>query len=432
MTPSAPKKLAILTAGGPAPGINSVINAVTLEALNLGWEVWGVCHGFSGLLDDDFTRLEVADVAWIHYEGGSTLGMSRTHPAPDGDLGPVVDVLRARGIDYLVTIGGDGTASGCAAISQAMGPDLQVAHIPKTIDNDLPLPGGIPTFGFTTARHLGVELVQNLMRDARSCRRWYAVVAMGRQAGHLALGIGKAAGASITLIPEEFGDRKVTLDRYADLIDGSVIRSLAHGRAWGVAILAEGLVHRLDPAELRHFSAIKRDSQGRIRLSNLELGVLLSDELNRRLERRGLDLQFNEIKLGYELRCAQPVPFDIEYTRDLGFAAARFLAEGGSDAIVMTNHGRRSTLPFDEMRDPTTGQTKIRLVDVDSESYHVARRYMQRLTGSDFENADEIKRLAQAANMTPSAFEDRFAYLVKDEPQALAWRAEVRDFLPPS
>ena len=426
------KKMAILTAGGPAPGVNSVINAATLEALNLGWEVWGIRNGFAGLLDDDFKRLEVSDVAWIHYDGGSRLGMSRTHPAKNGDLRPVVETLRRRQIDYLVTIGGDGTASGCAAISHAMGDAFRTVHVPKTIDNDLPLPGGIPTFGFTTARHLGVQLVQNLMRDAKSCHRWYAVVAMGRQAGHLALGIGKAAGASITLIPEEFGDGSVTLDRYADLIDGSVIRSLAHGRSWGVAILAEGLVHQLDPSELRHFSAIKRDNLGRIRLSNLELGVLVSDELNRRLERRGLDLQFNEIKLGYELRCARPVPFDIEYTRDLGFAATRFLAEGGTDAMVMTNRGQRTTLAFDEMRDPDTGQTRVRLVDVNAESYLVARRYMQRLTRSDFENTEEIERLAQAANLSPQEFVDRFSYLVKDEPQAFAWRPEMRNILPPS
>lgn len=427
-----PKRLAILTAGGPAPGINSVINAATLEALNLGWDVWGVKYGFAGLIEDDFVPLHVSDVAWIHYDGGSTLGMSRTHPAQGGDLEPAIRSLRGRGIDYLMTIGGDGTASGCAALSEAMGEDLRTVHVPKTIDNDLPLPQGLPTFGFTTARHLGVELVQNLMRDARSSNRWYAVVAMGRQAGHLALGIGKAAGASITIIPEEFRDAQATLDHYADLIDGSVIKSLAHGRPWGVAIIAEGLVHQLDPRELRHFSAIKRDSQGRIRLSNLELGVLLSDELNRRLQRRGIDLQFNEIKLGYELRCAQPVPFDIEYTRDLGFAATSFLAEGGTDAMVMTDRGRRSSLSFDDMRNPETGQTRVRNVDINSESYLVARRYMQRLTPGDLEDRRETERLAKVAGLEPEVFIERFRYLVADEPDIFAWRPEVQNILPPS
>ncbi len=424
------KRMAILTAGGPAPGINSVINAATLEALNLGWEVWGVEDGFAGLIDDRLTPLEIQDVAWIHYQGGSMLGMSRTHPEQRGDLRPVLDTLRRRKIDCLVTIGGDGTASGAASISHAMGDALRVVHVPKTIDNDLPLPRGIPTFGFTTARHLGVQLVQNLMRDAQSSRRWYAVVAMGRHAGHLALGIGKAAGASLTLIPEEFSGHKIRLEHYADIVDGSVMKCLAHGRRWGVAILAEGLVHRLDPAELRHFSSIKRDSQGRIRLSNLELGVLLSDTLNQRLQKRNIDIQFNEIKLGYELRCAKPVPFDIEYTRDLGYAATRFLAEGGTDAMVLIDHGQRSVLPFDEMRDPDTGQTQVRLVDVDSESYLVARRYMQRLTKADFDNLDELARLAEIADMSPREFVAHYEYLVDDEPDVFAWRAEMRDTLP--
>ena len=422
--------MAILTAGGPAPGINSVINAAALEAFNLEWNVLGVRDGFAGLIEDRLEPLSVSDVAWIHYDGGSTLGMSRTHPAQSGTLQPVLDTLRRHEVEYLVTIGGDGTASGAAAIARKMRGDLQVVHVPKTIDNDLPLPRGIPTFGFTTARHQGVQLVQNLMRDAQSCRRWYAVVAMGRQAGHLALGIGKAAGATITLIPEEFRNGPVQLSEYADIIDGSVLKGLAHGRPWGVAILAEGLVHQLDPDELRHFSSIKRDSQGRIRLSNLELGVLLSDELNRRLDRRGRDIQFNEIKLGYELRCAKPVPFDIEYTRDLGYAATRFLAEGGTDAMVLIDHGQRSVLPFDEMRDPDTGQTQVRLVDVDSESYLVARRYMQRLTKADFDNLDELARLAEIADMSPREFVAHYEYLVDDEPDVFAWRAEMRDTLP--
>ncbi len=425
-------RMAILTSGGPAPGVNSVINAATLEALNLGWEVYGALDGFAGLIDDRLKPLTIQDVAWIHYDGGSMLGMSRTHPCQHGDLRPVLKTLRQHRIDHLVTIGGDGTASGAAAISAAMGDELNVVHVPKTIDNDLPLPEGIPTFGFTTARHLGVELVQNLMRDARSCQRWYAVVAMGRNAGHLALGIGKAAGATITLIPEEFPDRRVPLEHYVDIVDGAVIKSLAHGRPWGVAILAEGLVHRLDPDELQRFSSIKRDSQGRIRLSNLELGVLISDELNSRLDQRGLDLQFNEIKLGYELRCARPVPFDIEYTRDLGYAATRFLAEGGTDAMVLIDRGRRTIQSFDQMRDPTTGQTRVRLVDINSESYLVARRYMQRLTTADFDDDDELQRLAEIVGISPREFLSRYGYLVEDEPDTFTWRAEMRDALPPT
>ncbi len=424
------KRMAILSSGGPAPGINSVINAATLEAINLGWEVFGVQNGFGGLIGDDLQRLRVEDVSWIHYEGGSILGMSRTHPAQSGNLQPVIDTLTRRKIDFLVTIGGDGTASGAAAISEAMGDKLHTVHVPKTIDNDLPLPTGVPSFGYTTARSLGVQMVQNLMRDARSCHRWYIVVTMGRQAGHIALGIGKAAGASVTLIPEEFPDERASLRRYADILDGAVLKGLAHQRPWGVAVIAEGLTDRLDPEELDKFSSIKRDSQGRIRLSNLELGVLLSDELSKRAKTRGQNMSFNEIKLGYELRCARPVPSDMEYTRDLGYAATRFLAEGGTDAMVLIDRGRRSVLTFDQMRDATTGQTRVRLVDTNSESYLVARRYMQRLTGADFDDIEELQRLADAAHLSPETFREHYAYLVEDEPDLFAWRSEVRDALP--
>ena len=423
-------RLAILTSGGPAPGINSVINAATLEAINLGWEVYGIRRGFGGLLDDDFIRLTVEDVAWIYYDGGSILGMSRTHPAPNGDLSQAVQTLERRGIDYLMTIGGDGTASGARALSQAMGDAIRTVHVPKTIDNDLPLPEGVNSFGYTTARSLGVQMVQNLQRDAQSCDRWYLVVTMGRQAGHMAMGIGKAAGASISLIPEEFNGGTARLKHYADILDGSVIKSLAHGRRWGVAVLAEGLADRLPEEELEQFSAIQRDSQGRIRLSNLELGVLLCDELNRRWKGRGQSISFNEIKLGYELRCARPVPSDMEYTRDLGFAATRFLADGGTDAMVVIDRGKRSTVPFSAMGDGSTGRTRVRLVDIDSESYLVARRYMRRLTAMDFQDPLEIKRLATAAGMGRQEFVETFRYLVESEPESFSWRREVRDAIP--
>lgn len=423
-------RMAILTAGGPAPGINSVINAATLEAINLGWEVFGVQDGFAGLIDDRLVPLRVEDVAWIHYEGGSILGVSRTHPAQNGSLQPVIDTLKRHEIDFLLTIGGDGTASGAAAISAAMGGALRTVHVPKTIDNDLPLPEGIPTFGYTTARHLGVQMVQNLMRDARTCQRWYLVVTMGRQAGHIALGIGKAAGASVTLIPEEFVGKKPTLEQYADILDGTVIKSLAHKRPWGVAVLAEGLADILSPDDLDKFSSIKRDSQGRIRLSNLELGVLLSDELGRRSKARGYTMGFNEIKLGYELRCARPVPFDIEYTRDLGYGATRFLAEGGTDAMVMIDRGQRAMLSFDEMRDERTKQTRVRLVDTKSEGYLVARRYMQRLTAADLQDQNELLRLARAARQSPQDFAERYGYLVEDEPDTFEWRTELKSALP--
>ncbi|MFU8804851.1 MAG: diphosphate--fructose-6-phosphate 1-phosphotransferase [Bradymonadaceae bacterium] len=422
-------RLAILTSGGPAPGLNSVINAATIEAVNLGWEVFGIREGFRGLVENKLTPLGLEDVAWIHFEGGSILGTSRVNPKEPKNLEKVVATLKENRIDFLLTIGGDDTAFGASVIADAMAGELRTVHVPKTIDNDLPLPDGVPTFGYTTARHVGVNLVKNLMKDARTCQRWYLVVAMGRQAGHLAMGMGKAAGATLTLIPEEYGDQPVTIKCIGDILEGSVLKGLVHNRRWGVAVLAEGLIEKLDPADLELFPDVGRDAFGHIRLADIELGAYMSAELKGRLDRRGIKIPFNDVKLGYELRCADPVPFDIEYTRDLGFAATRFLAEGGTNAMVLISDGKRSFVSFQQMRDPKTGRTKVRYVDTNSESYLVGRRYMQRLTPKDFDDQNDVDNLARVANTTPEEFEGQFKYLVVNEPDTFAWEDEVRDAL---
>jgi ATP-dependent phosphofructokinase / diphosphate-dependent phosphofructokinase len=424
-----PQRLAVLASGGPAPGINSVISAVTIEAINQGWQVFGVRDGYRGLVDDELERLHLKEVAWIHFRGGAVLGMSRTNPAKDDNMERIVATLRRHDIDLLVTIGGDDTAFGASVIADRMGGALRCAHVPKTIDNDLPLPPGVPTFGYTTARQVGVKMVQNLIEDAQTTGRWYIVVTMGRQAGHLALGIGKAAGAHISLIPEEFDPGSASVDRFAALLEGAVIKGCAHGRRWGVAVLAEGLVEILKASELEKFPDAGRDAFGHIRLANINLGSILCDVVSQRLAERGITTKFRDIKLGYELRCADPVPFDIEYTRDLGYGAVRFLADGGSNAMVVLEDNRRRFIPFEQMRDPDTGRTRVRNVDVTSESYQVARRYMQRLSPKDFDDRDDIERLARAANCSPREFVEQFGPLVSDEPDAFAWEDPVRDEL---
>ena len=110
--------------------------------------------------------------------------------------------------------------------------EIRVAHTPKTIDNDIPLPGGFSTFGYQTARHVGVYIVNNIIEDARTTGRWYFITAMGRHAGHLALGMGEAAGATVSLIPEEFGEGKFPL-KSCDVLTGSIIKRMSHGkRLW--------------------------------------------------------------------------------------------------------------------------------------------------------------------------------------------------------
>lgn len=290
-----------------------------------------------------------------------------------------------------------------------------MVHVPKTIDNDLDLPQGVPTFGFQTARHLGTSAVENILEDARTTAHWFFVVAMGRKAGHLALGIGKAAGATVTLIPEEFPERPVRLAKIADILAGAIIKRLSQGREDGVAVVAEGLAEIMDPNDLTALTSVARDEHGHVELADLDLGRALKEEVLRRLKPYGLTPTIRLKDLGFELRCADPIPFDMEYCRDLGCCAAEFLLNGRSGAMVAIVNGRFAPIPFDAVLDPATKRTRVRMVDVESESYRIARQYMIRLAARDFQDTDRLARCATVVGLTPEAFRERFAAVVAPE-----------------
>jgi len=412
-------RLAILVGGGPAPGINSVINAVTIEAVNNGLEVIGIYDGFEHLMKGrtDMVRpLSISDVSRIHTEGGSILRTSRANPTKSQkDLETVVETLKKLNVKYLVTIGGDDTASSASAISKVAGDTIRIAHVPKTIDNDLPLPGGMPTFGYETARHVGAELVYNLLQDSRTTNRWYFVVVMGRKAGHLALGIGKAASATITVIAEEFRKEKISLAEVCDVLEAAIIKRRVLGRNDGLAVIAEGIGEILDENELASIPGVivEKDPHGHIRLSEIPLATILKREIQKRFAERGEKMAIVDVTLGYELRCARPIPFDIDYTRTLGYGAVQFLlgkiASNMKAGMVCLDQGRITILPFEAFTDPETGRSKVRLVDLNSEHYKVAKSYMIRLTKKDLEDPVMLSKLAAVAKMTPEQFRERFA-----------------------
>ncbi len=408
---SAQDRLAIVVAGGPAPGINGVIAAVTIEVCKRGIPVLGIPDGFRWLLAGEIDRaipLTIADVSRIHLTGGSILRTSRTNATgrPE-DLAAVAKSLAELNVRWLVTIGGEGTAYAATRVAEATGGRVAVVHVPKTIDNDLPLPGDVPTFGFETARHEGVSIVRRIMEDARATSRWYLLVAMGRQTGHLALGIGKAAGATLALIPEEFPER-IRLARLADIIEGSIIKRLAAGQENGVVVLAEGLSEKIEPADLAGLEHAERDDHGHVRLSELPLGHVLKETLRTRLSRRSISLKFVAKDIGYELRCADPIPFDAEYVRDLGYGAARFALEGGRNAMITRQSSKLVPVPFEDLIDPTTGRTRVRSVDIKSLSYTVAREYMIRLEPQDLEDSGRLEALAAAGHTSPEDLRVRF------------------------
>jgi 6-phosphofructokinase 1 len=423
-------KLALLVGGGPAPGINGVISAATIEARNQGVEVIGFQDGFRWLMqgnDRQWRPLDIADVKDHALRGGSILGTSRDNPArSEAAMAEVLGVLRRLGVTALVSIGGDDTAFSASQVYRKAGGAIRVAHVPKTIDNDLPLPDSTPTFGFETARHLGSAIVRNLAEDARTTSRWYLVVSMGRAAGFLALGIGKAAAATLTVIPEEFRGRPVTLDALCDLLLGAILKRRSQGSPFGVAVLAEGLLEAIgergllaafgSEEELRRYGKVERDAHGHLRLGEIEFGRMVRDHLATRLAALGIKLPLTMVDkdLGYELRCADPIPFDAEYTRDLGYAAVKFLrsqSAGRFGAIISFVAGRMRPLPFDELIVPQTGRMRPRKVDVDGEAYECARCYMIRLDRGDFEDPERLAALAAAAGMGPEQFRRGFGHL---------------------
>jgi len=414
--------LAILVGGGPAPGINSVIGAATIRARLEGLEVIGCRDGFEWLMQGDIdhiTPLTIENVSRIHFRGGSHLGIARANPTKDPRLleATMTSLLRLN-VSQLITIGGDDTAYSAMMLERHAAGAIRVVHVPKTIDNDLHLPDHVDTFGFQSARHYGAEIVKNLMVDAKTTSRWYFVIAMGRKAGHLALGIGKAAGTTCTLISEEF-PAPIRLKTIVDTLAGSIIKRLSEGRRDGVAVIAEGVVLDIAEDDLAGLQDVERDSHGHLRIAEVNLGEILKAQVQRRLRQLGIKTTIAAKNIGYELRCADPIPLDMEYTRDLGYCAAKYLIAGGNAAMISMQGGHFVPVPFAEMTDAETGRSRVRLVDIGSTRYAIARRYMIRLRRDDFDDPHQLAKLASTVSLSLDEFKREFESLVADEPPKL-------------
>lgn len=348
------------------------------------------------------------------------LGIARANPTrSEEDLDRVLAGLRRCNVELLVTIGGDDTAYSAFQLSERSKGSLSVVHVPKTIDNDLDLPPEIDTFGYQTARAVGVHIVRNLMVDAKTTARWYFVVAMGRKAGHLALGIGKSAGATLTIVPEEFEGVKVPMSKVVQTLAGAILKRRSEGRHDGVAVIAEGVALAIRDEDLAEIGNVERDEHGHPRLANVDLGQILKEKVHEQLADFGVEASIFDKNIGYELRCADPVPADMEYCRDLGYCAAKYLLEGGSGVMVSMQGGRFVPIPLGEMLNPATGRMQVRMVNVHSTRYAIARRYMIRLRRDDFEDPEVLAGISASCGLTPEEFTMRFEALVKDEPPPL-------------
>jgi ATP-dependent phosphofructokinase / diphosphate-dependent phosphofructokinase len=407
------KRLGILVGGGPAPGINGVISAVALEAIRLGCAPIGFHDGFEWLAErytDEQHELTVDEVSRIHLDGGSILGTSRTDVAHDRQmLDNSIAALKKLGIEALVAVGGDDMLASAAAVEHHSEGAVKVVQIPKSIDNDLPLPAPLTTLGYETARQAGVGIVNSLMEDAKTTGRWFIGVTMGRPTGHLTLGIGAAASATCTIIPEEFPQPVIRLADICDIIEGSIIKRRAMSKGYGVALLSEALSERFSHEEVTELEDVDRDAQGHIRVAEIDLGRKVKSEIQSRLEKRGVKVTVVDKTIGYELRCAPPIPYDAEHARDLGYAAVTYLMAGGSGAMITMQNGEFNPVPFSAVIDPATGRGKSRGVDVTSESYQVARDYMVRIGPKDFTDEGWVEKLAKAGGMDPAELRTHFA-----------------------
>lgn len=404
----------ILVGGGPAPGLNGVIGAATTRLVQRGHRVVGIYDGFNWLMQGDthhVVDLGAEDVSRIHLQGGSIIHTSRANPTKKKiDLENTVKTLTALGIDHLITIGGDDTASSAHRVSQAAGDRIKVVHVPKTIDNDLPLPEGIPTFGFETAREHGTTVVERILEDMRTTNRWFFIVMMGRSAGHLAIGTGKAAGATITLIPEEFPDRPIAFDDVVRTLEGTIVKRLAQGRPDGVAVIAEGIAEYMNPDDPM-MQGVPRDEHGHIRLAEIPIAKVLREAVRERLAERGVKVTIGEKDVGYELRCGYPIAFDRDYTRDLGVGAVDTLLSGRSSCLIVRQAGRIVPLPFADIIDPQTGKSRVRGVDVTGDSYKAAFALQERVKVEDLEDEKMLAAIARAGGLSPEEAQVRYAPL---------------------
>lgn len=419
--------IAIVCGGGPAPGINSVISGIVNEATCHGWDVLGIYDGFSRLArgEKNYVRLEPTDISRIHLTGGCILKMSRFNPTKkESDLRTVVETLTELGVTHLVTIGGDDTAYSSAAVSEfarKVGRTINVVHVPKTIDNDLPLPEGVPTFGFETARAFATTEIENLMEDARTTNnRWYFTIAMGRTAGHLALGMGRSAGAALTVIPEEFPEDKIPLQQIVDIITGSIVKRYLTGRNYGVAVIAEGVIEKIAPEDFKKLGTVVTDEHGHIRYSELDFGEILKQAVLAEVKKLNIKISVIDKEIGYELRCTAPIAYDIDYARSLGYSAVKFLMSGDSGALITIQDNNAVPMRFEDIKDPATGKTKVRKVNTGSIQYRIARGLMMRLEKEDLDDPG----LANAYRMEPAEFKERYAYLFS--PAAIAKEAKVK------
>ena len=388
--------IAILTGGGPAPGMNTVVGSVAKTFLAKGYRVIGLHYGYSGLFNPNprYEDLDMFRVDYIFNQGGSYLTMSRFKPTEeDFEKNFNLDFFKNNNIKLLVTVGGDDTASTANRIAkflERMQYPIANIHVPKTIDNDLPLPAGMPTFGYQSAKNAGSVIGRAVYNDARTSANWFVVAAMGRSAGHLAFGIASACHYPMIIIPEMFNKTKITIDKIISLIVSSIIKRKILGMDYGAAMVSEGVFHALDQEEILksgiHFSY---DEHGHPELGKVSKAEMFNTLLEKRCKALGVKVKSRPVEIGYEVRCQTPCAFDLVYCSQLGMGVYKLFSEGKTGCMVyISQEGYVSPLYLKDLQDPDTGKIPPRLVDINADKIHqVIDNLMHYITEADYEEA---------------------------------------------
>lgn len=386
--------VAILCAGGPAPGINTVIGSVTKVFVNAGYRVLGLQEGYKTLFSDEpnFEELDFHYADDVFSRGGSALRMSR-HKPKDAEF--KTDFFVKNNVKLLVTIGGDDTASTATRLSKFLHANkIKVSniHVPKTIDNDLPLPEGIPTFGYQSAKEEGVKIATTIYEDARTSGNWFVISAMGREAGHLAFGIGTACHYPMIIIPEMFNKTKCTFDKITRLIISSMVKRRLMDIDYGAAIVSEGVFHFMSDEEIEGTGInFTYDDHGHPELGNVSKSHIFNMLVQRKLKKLNLTIKSRPNELGYELRCTRPIAYDLVYTTLLGTGVMKLFQEGITGCMVTVDHkGTVAPLYLKDVEDEH-GKVKPRLVNMDSDRVKmVYENNLQYITKDDYKAAKKL------------------------------------------
>ena len=393
------KSVAIICAGGPAPGINTVVSIVAKVFLKEDYRVLGVHHGYKGLFaaQSSIKAFDFDHVDRIFSRGGSTLIMSRFKPQSSDFK---IDFFVKHNIKLLVTIGGDDTASTANRLAKFLkdeGLEIANIHVPKTIDNDLPLPGRNPTFGFHSAKDEGVKIGNTMYEDARTTQSWLLMSSMGRSAGHLAFGIGTACHFPMIIIPEMFNNTLPTIDKIIKLMVSTIVKRHIKGIHYGVIIISEGVFHALsEEALIKSGIKFTYDSHGHPELGNVSKANFFNVLLQEKLNELNLKIKSRPNDVGYELRCCRPIGFDLTLCTLLGIGVQKLYREGKSGCIVSADaEGNISPIYLSDHEDEN-GKVKPRLVNMESEIAKLCFRNLDYLTPDDYTRASTLLQQPEA------------------------------------